>query len=220
LAVALLNASGTYHSCGNGPVAQHNAEAAIALCAEQGFANFLGQATAHLGSALADQGRAEEGVLLIRRGLAMCRATGAVLFETLWLSYLAEACETPMRVEEGLAALAEADATAEKTGERFHEAELLRLKGELILLQRSGAEAEPGVQKEAEECFWKAIEIARRQEARSLELRAVMSLSRLWQRQSKKNEARRVLAELYRWFCEGFDTKDLKEAKTLLERLS
>jgi class 3 adenylate cyclase/predicted ATPase len=219
LAVALLNASGTYHSCGNGAVAQHNAEAAIALCAEHGFANFLGQATAHLGSALADQGRAEEGVLRIRQGLAMCRATGAVLFETLWLSYLAEACETAMRVEEGLAALAEADTIAEKTGERFHEAELFRLKGELTLMQRAERLAS-NMEREAEECFGKAIEIARRQQAKSLELRAVMSLSRLWQRQGKKDETRRMLAELYRWFSEGFDTKDLKEAKALLERLS
>ena len=93
------------------------------------------------------------------------------------------------------------------------------MKGDLVL-RRSGVEAEPGVQTEAEECFRKAIEIARQQEARSFELRAVMSLSRLWKQQGKKAEARQMLAEIYGWFSEGTDTKDLKDAKALIEQLS
>jgi predicted ATPase len=107
----------------------------------------------------------------------------------------------------------------EKTDERLCEAELYRLKGEFVL-GRSGVETEPEVQTEAEECLRKAIEIARRQEAKYLELKAVMSLSRLWQQQGKKDEARRMLAEIYGWFSEGFDTKDLNDAKALIDQLS
>ena len=218
LAVALLNAD-VHRHCGNGQLAQHSAEAAIALCEERGFANFLGQATVHRGAALALEGRAEEGVRLIHEGLATCRTTGAVLFETVYLNDLAEACGTAMRFEEGLSALAEAFAIAKRTGERFYEAELYRLKGELTLMQRSERLAS-GVEQEAEECFRKAIEISRRQQAKSFELRAVMSLSRLWQQLGNKDQARQMLAETYGWFSEGFDTKDLKDAKALLEQLS
>ena len=107
----------------------------------------------------------------------------------------------------------------DKSGERFYEAGLYRLKGELTLAQSSVQRLESSVQKEAEACFHKAIEIARRQQAKSLELRAVMSLSRLWQQQGKKAEARQMLGEIYGWFTEGFDTADLKEARALLEEL-
>jgi len=106
-----------------------------------------------------------------------------------------------------------------KTGERYYEAELYRLKGELTLAQSRVQGLASSVQKEAEECFQKAIEVARKQQAKSLELRAVMSLSRLWQQQSKKEEARQMLAEVYGWFTEGFDTADLQEAKALLAEL-
>ena len=132
--------------------------------------------------------------------------------------------------------LAEALATVEKTGERCHEAELYRLKGELSLKSRqvqnksktSRDKSEvtntqhltPSLQTEAEECFRQAIEIARKQQAKSLELRAVMSLSRLWQQQGKKKKARQLLAEIYGWFTEGFDTADLQEAKALLAELN
>ena len=106
----------------------------------------------------------------------------------------------------------------DKSGERRWEAELYRLKGQLTL-QQSKVQSPRSKVEEAEECFQKAIEIARHQSAKSLELRAVMSLSRLWQQQGKKEEARHMLAEIYGWFTEGFDTKDLQEAKTLLEEL-
>ena len=108
----------------------------------------------------------------------------------------------------------------EKTGERECEAELYRLKGELTLAQSSVQGLASNVQKEAEECFWKAIEVARKQQAKSLELRAVMSLARLWQQQGKQHEARNMLADIYNWFTEGFDTKDLQEAKALLVELA
>ena len=122
------------------------------------------------------------------------------------------------KVEEGLSVLAEALALIPVTGWRMWEPEVYRRKGELILQsQVEGLKSK--VEAEAEECFLKAIEIARQQQAKSLELRAVMSLSRLWQQQGKKAEARQLLAEIYGWFTEGFDTADLKEAKTLLEEL-
>jgi predicted ATPase len=200
-------------------MAQQSAEAVIALCEEHGFTNFFGQATVHRGAALAFQGRAEEGVRLIHQGLATCRTTGAVLFETIYLSDLAEAYGMAMRCEEGLTALTEAFAIAEKTGERFYEAKLYQLKGELTLMQRT-ERLVSSVQREAEEYFGRAIEISRQQQAKSFELLAVMSLGRLWQQQGKRNHARQMLAETYGWFGEGFDTKDLKDAKALLDQLS
>ena len=144
------------------------------------------------------------------------------------------------QLREGLSVLAEALAMVQKTGERYYEAELYRLKGELLLNDERGMQnderntkaAEQGPApihhssfiihrfEEAEACFLKAIEVARRQQAKSWELRAVMGLSRLWQQQGKKKQARRLLAEIYSWFTEGFDTADLKEAKALLEELS
>jgi predicted ATPase len=123
-----------------------------------------------------------------------------------------------MRVEEGLGALEEAFAIAQRTGERLQEAELYRLKGELMLVRKAERLAS-SVKQEVEGYFRKALEISRRQQAKSLELRAVMSLSRLLQGE-KKDQARQILAEIYGWFSEGFDTKDLKDAKALLEQLS
>jgi predicted ATPase len=157
------------------------------------------------------------------------------------LALLAEAYGKAEQVEEGLTVLAEALETAHKTGERYYEAELYRLKGQLTLRSQTGLSQvsaksktsqnqseDPNiqhltpstqVQAEAEACFHQAITIARQQQAKSLELRAVMSLSRLWQQQGKHTEARQLLAEIYGWFTEGFDTKDLQEAKALLDSL-
>ena len=130
------------------------------------------------------------------------------------------------RVEKGLGVLAEALALVDKTGMREGEAGLYRLKGELSLQSKQvetsqdKSEVKTNPEAEAEECFYKTIEIARCQSAKSLELRAVMSLSRLWQRQGKKEEARQLLAEIYNWFTEGFDIPDLQEAKALLEEFA
>ncbi len=114
--------------------------------------------------------------------------------------------------------LAEALAVVDKTGERYCEAELYRLRGELMLAQSRVQSLESKV-KEAEECFLKALDIARKQQAKSLELRAATSLARLWQQQGKQKEAHQMLSEIYGWFTEGFDTKDLQEAKALLDGL-
>ena len=147
-----------------------------------------------------------------------------------YLALLAEACGKVGQTEEGLSALTEALAIVHKNGEREYEAELYRLKGELTLQKFQVASAKfqvadprpltPEPQAEAESCFCKAVEIARRQQAKSLELRAVMSLAKLWQRQGKPKEAHELLAEIYGWFTEGFDTKDLQDATALLEELS
>jgi len=141
--------------------------------------------------------------------------------------------------EEGLTVLTEALALVDKTGERMYEAGLYRLKGELTLQQfnvqgstfkvanlrpltpnTQHLTPSPQAKAEAEACFHKAIAIARHQKAKSLELRAVMSLSRLWQQQGKRQQAHQMLGEIYDWFTEGFDTQDLQEAKALLEELS
>jgi predicted ATPase len=126
---------------------------------------------------------------------------------------LAEACGQARQTEEGLAVLAEALAVVEKTGQRDWEAELHRLKG-VLLLARAIPEAQP-----VEACFQQALAVARHQQAKSLELRAAMSLSRLWQHQGQRAAAYELLAPMYGWFTEGFDTADLQEARALLEEL-
>jgi predicted ATPase len=151
--------------------------------------------------------------------MAAARAVGAELNRSYYVALLAGVYGKTGQVEEGLTALAEALAAVDKTGVRWWEAELYRLRGELTLAQSSVQSLESRI-KEAEACFLKAIEIARWQSAKALELRAVMSLARLWQRQSKHHAARNMLSEIYGWFTEGFDTADLKDAKALLEELS
>jgi len=127
---------------------------------------------------------------------------------------LAEACGKAGQIEEGLRALEEALEAVQAKEEHLYEAEVYRLKGELLLQQAMPDEAQ------AETCLQQALAVARRQQARSLELRAAMSLSRLWQRQGKRAAAHQLLAEVYGWFTEGFDTTDLQEAKALLAALT
>jgi predicted ATPase len=155
--------------------------------------------------------------------LAAWRATGAELTRPYFLALLAEAYGKGRRIEEGLSVLAEALATVDKTRERMYEAELYRLKGELLLMQEGSRPEVVGRREkteEAEACFLTAIDIAQKQQAKSFELRAATSLARLWQQQGKKKEAHQMLAGIYGWFTEGFDTKDLQEAKALLAELA
>jgi len=155
---------------------------------------------------------------------------------------LAEICGHSGQVEEGLQVLAETLAMVDKIGERLYEAELYRLKGTLTLQSKASLGPVSGksqasqnksedtspqpltpstqAEAEAEACFLKAIEIARHQQAKSLELRAATGLARLWQQQGKQKEAHELLSAIYGWFTEGFDTKDLQEAKALLEELT
>ena len=199
LAYALGPAASIYQCRREMQAALGWAEAEITLSTEHGFALRLAWGKILRGWALAEQGQGEEGITQIRQGLAAYRATGAELLRPYFLALLAEVCGKVEQAEEGLTALAEALATVDKSGERMCEAELYRLKGELTLAPSSVQSLGSSVQKEAEECFWKAIAIAHRQQAKSLELRAVMSLSRLWQQQGKAEEARRMLAEIYGW---------------------
>ena len=159
------------------------------------------------------QGQHEEGLAQMHDGLATLRATGAALRLPYYLALLAEACGRTGQASAGLTLLAEALAQAHTTGESWTAAELHRLKGELLLLVSADNHTE------AERWFHQALAIARRQQAKALELRAAMSLSRLWQQQGKRAEARELLASIYGWFTEGFDTADLQEAKALLDKL-
>lgn len=193
--------------------AQELAEAGMALSREHGFPLWLAWGTIHWGWALAEQGKIEEGIAQMRHGLAAWRATGTEIIRPYFLGLLAEAYWKGRQAEEGLGAIEEALAMAQKHKETFCEAELYRLKGELLLSLAAGNAAE------AEACFHHALDIAYRQSARSWELRATISLSRLQQRQGKQEEAHQRLAESYRWFTEGFDTADLQEAKARLEEL-
>jgi predicted ATPase len=190
------------------------AEALLKLSREQGFTQRLATGAILLGWALAAQGQRAEGIAQVRHGLDAFRGTGAELARPYYLALLAEASGQVGQAGEGLPLLAEALALVHKNGERWWEAELHRLKGELLLI------LSPENQVDAEACFRQALDIARRQQAKSLELRAAMSLSRLWQRQGKRDEAHQLLAEIYGWFTEGFDTADLQEAKALLEELA
>jgi len=200
--------------------AQALAEASLTLASEHEFWAFLAQATMQRGRVLAEQGRIEEGIAQLRQGLAAWETMGTRYRRPTFLAWLAEAYGKAGQAEEGLSVLAEALAQVEKTGERYYEAELYRLEGELLLMQDGDeAEAEASFH-QAESCFQRAVEVARRQRAKSWELRATVSLCSLWQEQGRMDEARQMLAEIYGWFTEGFDTPDLQEARALLEELS
>jgi predicted ATPase/class 3 adenylate cyclase len=216
LAAALIMAALVDQLCREVQAVQERAEAIMTLSAEQGFPFYLAVGTILRGWALTVQGEGAEGVAHLRKGLAACRATGAELHRPCWLVMLAEAYGAAGQPEEGLTVLVETLDIVDKTGERDWEAELHRIKGELLLMQQDIKQKV----EEAEECFRQALDIARHQQAKSLELRAAMSLSRLWQSHGKKEESRNFLSEIYGWFTEGFDTADLKDAKALLEELS
>jgi predicted ATPase/DNA-binding winged helix-turn-helix (wHTH) protein len=192
--------------------AQAHAEALLAWATEQGFAFYVVRGAFYRGTALVAQGLEEEGLAQMSQALAALRETGVELAMSFYLTHLAEAYGRVGQIGQGLHLLAEAQMLVDKTGEHYHEAELLRLRGELLLRQ-----AAPDVQA-AEACFLQALAIARQQEAKSLELRAVMRVSQLWHHQGKRTEARQILAAIYGWFTEGFDTADLQEAKGLLDQ--
>ena len=247
LAFALNLAAALHKRCREVQAAQERAEAAIALSTAQEFPFFVALGTITRGWVLTEQGQVEEGITQIRQGLAAWQTMRTELTRPHFLVLLAEVYGKAGQSEEGLSALAEALTMVDKTGERYFEAELYRLKGELTLQQSSGQHLgsrvqtkpkvngkgqraqvshlhpltpNPQAEAEAEAYFLKAIEIARRQRAKSPELQAVRSLSRLWQWQGKTKAAHDVLAEIYGWFTEGFDTADLQEAKALLKELS
>jgi predicted ATPase len=184
----------------------------IAVAIEQGFPVYRAVGTIFRGCAKVKDGDVGGGISLLRSGLIAYRATGAEVWMPHHIALLAAACEIAEQIEEGLILLDEALQIVERTGERPMPAELHRHKGQLLLRQ---GRSEP-----AEGMFREAIEIAREQEAKLWELRAATSLARLWGEQGRRGEARDLLAPLYGWFTEGFDTADLKDAKRLLDELT
>jgi predicted ATPase len=175
-------------------------------------------ATILQGWVLAEQGEAKAGIAQMRQGLSAYHAIGSELWRPYFLASLAQAYGEAGQAEEGLTALAKALATVERTGERWWEAEVYRMQGELFLQQAAGRGHQ--AEEEAEACFQQALDIARRQQAKSLELRTAVSLVRLWQQQGKCAAAHELLASIYGWFTEGFDTADLIEAKAMLDELA
>lgn len=199
--------------------AHEQAEATMTFSANGGFPLWLAMGTVLRGWALVQQGEVEQGIAQIRQGMDAYQETGAGWGQSYYPALLAEAYGKARQPKEGLKVLAETLPPQKHLEERWWETEKYRLKGELIF-QTGGRKPEVKVQEEAESCFHQALTLAQSQCAKMLELRAVMSLSRLWQRQGKKKQAHEMLAEVYDWFTEGFDTKDLQEAKVLLARFS
>ncbi|MBV9125544.1 MAG: hypothetical protein JO112_19520, partial [Planctomycetes bacterium] len=186
-------------------------ETVLELCREEGFPFHKARGTVWHGWALAALGEHDEGLREIRQGRAAYRALGAVALVAHMFGLEAEVLAQTGQSAAALDAVSEGLALAESTGDRFYEAELHRLRGELLLGRAEAAEAEA--------CFGRALEVARRQQAKSWELRAALSLSRLYHQQGKSSEARQLLANVYSWFTEGHDSADLQEARTFLDSL-
>jgi len=193
---------------------EERVEEAKRLSTEQGFP-FLAEAGAFLqGWARAEQGQRDAGMAQMSQALVGPRAAGVDQGLPYWLALLAEVYGKSAQTEEGLALLSEALSVADKAGGRYWTAELYRLKGVLLLHQHFPDATQ------AETWLSQALAMARRQQVKSWELRATLSLSRLWQQQGKQDEARKLLTEVYGWFTEGFDTADLQEARALLDVLT
>ena len=189
------------------------AEALITFATEERVPYYLAMGTFLGGWALFHQGQREDGIERMHQGLAAMRATGGEVTRPAYLALLAEACGKAEQAERGLPLLAEARAMTDENGQRYCDADFHWLEGELLLQQ-----AVPDAS-QAETCFHQALSIARHQQAKSWELRAAMSLARLWQSQDKRQDAYDLLAPVYNWFTEGFDTADLQDARALLDDL-
>jgi predicted ATPase len=196
------------------------AQSLTTLAAEHGFPFWETQGTILLGRILCQQGQTEAGLTAMRQGLSAYHATGAVLLRPFFLAHLAEACAQAGDPAAGLTALDEALALVDQTAERWWSAELHRLRGELLLAQQDCGQKVKGKKQpwqEAQASLRQALDIAQHQQARSLELRAAMGLSRLWRQRRKHAAARQELAVVYNWFSEGLDTADLLAAQVQLE---
>jgi predicted ATPase len=189
------------------------AEAMTALSNEQGFQVWVDLGTLLRAWTLVMRGHTQEGLAQMRQIMANKPIGPTNAMWTLIYALLIETYGAAGQAEEGLDTVEKALALVDKTGFRLYEAELRRLQGESLL----GQAVPNGPQ--AESCFFHALELARNQQAKSLELRAAMSLSRLWHQHGKKEEACRLLKKIYSWFTEGFGTPDLQEARALLKEL-
>ena len=201
------------------PLTQLHAEAAVTLATEYGFPMYVAWSAIYGGWVVGEQGDPEEGIAMLREGLSLYQAPGQTNWVPFYMGLLAQLHGQAGQAEAGLALLAEARELSTQRGELWSEAELYRLTGELTLQANAQSLTESKVS-EAEVWFHKAIESARSREAKSWELRTATSLARLWQQHGKQTEARDLLAPVYEWFTEGFDTADLKDAKALLAALS
>ena len=210
LSHVLLFAAILYQLRRDAPTAQRHADAAIAASGKHGLTMYHAMATIMKGWTLIEQQRHKEAIEEIRAGLAALEATGTELVRPHFLALLAEALKEGDQRDDALRTLEEGLNLAHQTGEVYYEAELYRLKGEVLLANQSKVA-------DAEACFAQSLKIARRQKAKSLELRTAMSMARL---RNKEKEGRALLARVYNSFTEGFDTMDLREAKALLETLS
>jgi len=211
LAAALFYLAMLYQLRREAPETQAHAEAVLVCASEQGFPQWVALGTVYRGWALALQGQGEAGVAQIRQGLDVWRAFGHELAQNQHLSMLAEAYGTAGQPAVGVTVVTEALAPPEANSERMWEAGIHRLQGELLLRLPGDHDAE------AEACFRRALDVARTQQARSWELRTAVSLARLWQQHGRGAEAHQLLAPIYGWFTEGFDTADLQEARALLK---
>jgi predicted ATPase len=189
-------------------------ESMIAISTAHGLSQWLAFGKMLDGWLQAEQGGGEAAIVRLRRAIAEYRAMGNDLYLPCFLSLLAATYLKHGATDEGLGTVEDALRMADETGSRLWNPEFYRFKGELLLAR------DPAAGPDAETAFRQAIDVARGQSAKSWELRAALSLSRLWQRQGKRDEARRLLQEIYGWFTEGFDTADLMEARALLDELS
>ncbi len=199
--------------CGNYAAANAQLDEALALADEKGALFWKAWSMMQRGSVLALTGKPSDAVHLINSGIAAWRSTGSTLWLPLYLSYLGGAYAELGQFDDAWRCIGEAMAAIETTGERWHEAEVNRVAGEIALKS-----PQPDTAK-AEAYFERSLKVAREQQAKSWELRAAISMARLWRSQGKPQQARELLAPVYGWFTEGFDTRDLKEAKALLEEL-
>jgi predicted ATPase len=233
LAHALFFAATLHQLRREGPMAREYADETIAISIEHGLVMYQAIATIIRGWVLIEQGEHEAANEQIGQGITALHATGAKLMRPHFLALMAEGFKKTEQVKEGLRVLDEALEVAHRTGEGCYQAELFRLKGEMLLMQSTEAGLSPAatggkptVDAErlavalAQSCFDQAIEIARRQNAKSWELRSAMSLARLFQHQGKEQEALDLLTHIYGSFTEGFDTLDLSEARALIDELS
>jgi len=216
--------------CGEFQGVKELAEELIQLAAEKGFIYWEAHGIFYYGYMQAMEEQLEGGLTKMFQALDTLQAIGAGTCFTRLYTRIMEAYILARQTKKGLAIYDKAMEILQMYDERYCEAELYRLKGELLLVKAEDEKTQTGklkkskekineIKEEAESLFQKALEVSRKQQAKSLELRATMSLARLWQKQGKKEEARKQLAEIYGWFTEGFDTMDLKEAKALLEDL-
>jgi adenylate cyclase len=210
LASTMVFTSYLHHFYRDQEALERRAEAIVELSTQHGFAYWLAAGTMTQGYLLAQQSAYEEGIAQIRQGLNAAKETAEELIVPFFLSLVADLYRRAGQVDEALTVVAEALAIIERTGERWWEAELYRLNG-VLFMQKDDIRAETSLHR--------ALDVARRQHAKSLELRATTSLSRLWAQQGRRREARDPLAAACDWFTEGFESPDFKEAKALLDTL-